>query len=102
MGDIEDLIITGNQAIGEYIKNIKIFGISWLLGAIISGITVILITRDSHKAGEIFFPIVIMWAIVGLNIGVFMFIISALFYATSILLQTKLGERLFIKIRQII
>lgn len=78
--------------IGEIFNQTTIFGFEWLWSLIIITLTLIIITRDLSKWGEIALPVSIGWYLAGLNVFIGVFFVTAIWFVLTNLSINVMGN----------
>lgn len=70
-------------------ENSVYFNIEWLMSLVLTGLTLLILTRDTQKWAQWAFPVMVMWHIAGISPFIVIYIASAIAFGISTLsLQT--------------
>lgn len=72
--------------------DLVIFEITWIIGALLVLVTLIIITRDINEWKRLAFPICIAWHIIGISPGLLALFLTGVIFVINALSQIQLGE----------
>lgn len=92
-------IQTGYQLLKDVLLNTIVFDVTWLASIILTGLTLLILTRDWQKWKTLAFPVMMGWHIAGVPPFIIAYIASGIVFAIeSFSLQTITGLLSTIKI----